>query len=287
MYRIRELIADGATSTQIRRLRSELVPLTWGVYVDQDLDPWDRYRLQCEETVSRLKTGAALTGPSAAAVRGVPMLGHPPPQVYVSNVANGRYAPGVRVLPPVPVSEFNGIPLSTPPAMIGHCAWVFDSRESLVVADATLAMGMCQPAEFQEWARSQSGRKHSGRVRWLVHNADSQADSPGETLTRLAVTGLGYEVVSQFRVELTDRLAFVDLLVEGTKVAIEFDGIVKYRNRGLAKVVQEHLREGELQALGYALVRLVWQQLDDVEQLDRRLRAAGARPTRRRRGLPW
>lgn len=105
--------------------------------------------------------------------------------------------------------------------------------------------------------------------------------------TRLAVTGLGYDVVSQHRVELTDRLAFVDLLIDGTMVAIEFDGLVKYRKRGLAKVVQEHLREGELQALGYTIVRLVWQQLDDLEQLDRRLRAAGARPTGRRRHLPW
>lgn len=287
MYRIRELIADGATSTQIRRLRGELAPLTWGVYVDHDLDPWERYRIQCVETVSRLKTGACLTGPSGAAVRGVTILGDPPPQVYVSNLPDGRYARGVRVLPPVPVSDFNGIPLSTPPAMIGHCAWAFDARESLVVADATLAMGLCQPSELHEWARSQSGKKHSGRLRWLAENADPQSDSPGETLTRLAVTSLGYDVVSQFRVEMTDRVAFVDLLVEGTKVAIEFDGIVKYRKRGLAKVVQEHLREGDLQAIGYTLVRLVWQQLDDVEQLDRRLRAAGALPTRRRRRLPW
>lgn len=287
VYRIRELIADGATSTQIRRIRGELAPLTWGVYVNHDLDPWERYRLQCLETVSRLKAGAALTGPSAAAVRETAMLGGPPARVYVSNVCPGRYAPGIRVLPPVPTSDYNGILLSDPAAMLGHCTWVLDARESLVVADSALAMGLCQPAELRQWAQAHSGKKHAGRMRWLAENVDPQSDSPGETLTRLAVTGLGYDVVSQFRVELTDRLAFIDLLIEGTKVAIEFDGLIKYRKRGLAKVVQEHLREGELQVLGYTIVRLIWQQLDDEEQLDRRLRAAGARPTRRRRRLPW
>lgn len=287
MYRIRELIADGATSSEIRRLRSTLTPLAWGVYVDPNVEAWERYRLQCVETLVRLKTGAALTGPSAAAVREVTMLGDPPSQVYVSNVTPGRYAPAVRVLPPVPACNFNGILLSTPPAMIGHCAWIFDPRQAIVVADATLAGGLCEKDDLHHWALSQARKKYSSRVRWLADNADPQADSPGETLTRLAVTGLGYDVVSQYRVELTDRLAFIDLLVDGTKVAIEFDGLVKYRKRGLAKVVQEHLREGELQALGYTLVRLVWQQLDDLEQLDRRLRAAGAHPSHRRRRLPW
>ena len=287
VYRIRELVADGASDLQIRRLRLEKAPLAWGVYVEHGLEAWERYRLKCMETVSRMKAGAALTGPSAAAMKDIPVLGTPPAQVYVSNVTRGRYAPGVRVLPPAPVTEFNGILLTIPPAMIGHCAWVFDPRESLVVADAALAMGLCQSEELQAWAESQFGKKHAGRLRWLAQTADAGADSPCETLTRLAVTRLGYDVVSQFRVELTDRLAFIDLLIEGTKVAIEFDGLIKYRKRGLSKVVQEHLREGELQALGYTLVRLVWQQLDDLEQLDRRLRAAGARPTRPRRQLPW
>ena len=185
------------------------------------------------------------------------------------------------------VDGHEGILLSTPVAMVSQCAWVLSCRSSLVVADGALALGLCSMDDLGAWAESQTGRRHVGRLRWLAANADPLADSPGETLARLAVTGLGYDVVSQFRVELTDRLAFIDLLIEGTKVAIEFDGLIKYRTRGLSKVVQEHLREGELQALGYTLVRLVWQQLDDIELLDRRLRAAGARPTRHRRQLPW
>lgn len=290
VFRTRELLADGATEYQVRRIRSKLAPLTWGVHVDPLVDPWERYRLKCREVLDRLKPGAALTGPSGAAFYDVPLLGTPPSLVYVSNIGHGRYARDIRLLPPTPVTEIDeheGILLSTPAAMIGQCAWVLDCRRSLVVADAALASGLCTHNDLQTWAEAQAGRRNVGRLRWLIEHVDGQAESPGETLTRLAVTGLGYDVVSQHRVELADRLAFVDLLIEGTKVAIEFDGLIKYRKRGLAKVVQEHLREGELQALGYTLVRLVWQQLDDVDQLDRRLRAAGARPTRRRRQHPW
>lgn len=290
VYRTRELIADGATDYHVRKIRGKMSPLTWGVHVDPLVDPWERYRLKCREVLERLKPGASLTGPSGAAFYDVPLLGAPPDVVYVSNVSHGRYARDIRLLPPTPVTEVDGhegILLSTPVAMVSQCAWVLSCRSSLVVADGALALGLCSMDDLGAWAESQTGRRHVGRLRWLAANADPLADSPGETLARLAVTGLGYDVVSQFRVELTDRLAFIDLLIEGTKVAIEFDGLIKYRTRGLSKVVQEHLREGELQALGYTLVRLVWQQLDDIELLDRRLRAAGARPTRHRRQLPW
>lgn len=102
MHRIRELIADGVTSTEIRRLRRDHTPLAWGVYIHPEVESWERYRLECVERWVRLKPGAALTGPSAAAVREVPMLGEPPSRVYESNVTPGRYAPGVRVLPTVP-----------------------------------------------------------------------------------------------------------------------------------------------------------------------------------------
>lgn len=154
MYRIRELVADGATSTQIRRLRSELAPLNWGVYIEPEIDSWERYRLQCFETLSRLKAGAALTGPSGAAIRDVAMLGDTPRHVYVSNVTPGRYAPSIRVMPPAPAYDYNGTLLTAPPAMIGHCAWVMDARESLVVADAALAIHRSRWADQvpQTWA---------------------------------------------------------------------------------------------------------------------------------------
>jgi very-short-patch-repair endonuclease len=113
------------------------------------------------------------------------------------------------------------------------------------------------------------------RLRALV---DPTSESPGESLTRLLLGGLGLGFRSQ--VDIRDDTGFVgrvDFLVEG-RIILEFDGLVKYDGaQGREALAAEKRREDRLRAAGYEVVRLTWADLDRPEKLARRLREARAR----------
>lgn len=287
MRRIHDLRAEGLTDAELVAYRKNHHKLIHGVYVDKDLEPEELYRRKCEAVLDGLRPGAALAGPTAAAIWGVPFPGPAPRTVFVSNVTRGTYGNGIRVLPSSDVVEHEGLLLTRPVETVMQCARLLTSRNALIAADSMLAGELCTPAELHEAAEALVGRPGARRVRWVVANADGRSESPGETWTRMTVTQLGYDVTPQHHVEHENRSAFLDLLVDGTMTGIEFDGVEKYRKKQTAQVVYEHLREGDLQELGYLLVRVVWLQVPNHEQLDKRLRVTGAVPVRKRRMLTW
>jgi hypothetical protein len=90
---------------------------------------------------------------------------------------------------------------------------------------------------------------------------DGRSESPGESWTRFVLAVAGIETIPQ--VELRDDagtvVARVDLLVEGTKTVVEFDGRLKYTS---AEVLwAEKKREDRLRRLGYTVVRITWSDL--------------------------
>lgn len=287
MKRTRDLIEAGAGAAEVRRVRKS-DRLTWGVYLDdEDLTSEQRYLLKSREVQNRLAPGAALAGTSAAVAWELPLISSAPDEVFIRNITRGTYAKDVRVLPGSEVIEHNGH-LTTPPAQtVMDCARLCDSKQALVIADAALAQGLCTVDDLRVAAEMAAGKPGASRMRWIAHNADPLAESPGETIARMMVMQLGYDVISQFHVTNGKREAYLDLLVAGTMIALEFNGMIKYKKRGLGKVIAEALREGDLQELGYQFVRLIWQQLALLEQLDKRLKAVGARPVRRRRLITW
>ncbi|MBS43315.1 MAG: hypothetical protein CMH83_09170 [Nocardioides sp.] len=110
---------------------------------------------------------------------------------------------------------------------------------------------------------------HVTTVREAIELADTDADSPGETLLRLVVTELGHgRPQSQFGLTREGRTAWCDLRL-GRHV-FEFDGAVKYRRRdegGLADVSVEEVvfaerrREIWLQGFRIGISRVVWDDL--------------------------
>jgi very-short-patch-repair endonuclease len=59
----------------------------------------------------------------------------------------------------------------------------------------------------------------------------------------------------------------VALLVEGSKVVIEFDGKVKYRDGDGDTLFQEKRREDRLRRLGYTVIRVTWSDLGRPERV--------------------
>ncbi len=99
--------------------------------------------------------------------------------------------------------------------------------------------------------------------------SDGGAESPGESLTRIAVAELGVgSPVTQFAVEVDGWPAWCDVRV-GCHV-FEFDGRLKYRrpeDGGVASrapeeiVWQEKLRENAIRRHGLGVSRIVWSEL--------------------------
>lgn len=287
MNRISELRAMGLNAAQIQRIRRQGNQVTWGVYAEPGLDPQARYLLKCRSVLERLQPSAALAGPSAAAVWELPIVGEPPDEVYVRNIPRGAYAQDVRVLSDAPSQMVGDLNVTTPVWTAIDCARMLNSRDGLIVADAALAGSLFTTDALVAAADGIRGHPGASRARWIAAHVDPLSESPGETWARSLVSQLGYDVSSQAYVTDGRREAWLDLLLDDGRTAIEFDGLVKYKKRGLAKVIQEHLRDGDLQAIGYTLLHVIWKQLSDPGQLDRRLRYAGARPARPPRLLTW
>ena len=64
----------------------------------------------------------------------------------------------------------------------------------------------------------------------------------------------------------------VDLVVDGTKVVIEFDGLTKYASS--ADLVNEKRREDRIRALGYTVVRMTRADLRHPERVVAEVRRA-------------
>jgi hypothetical protein len=287
MMLIRDMLASGSTHADLQKVRRTAQRLTWGAYADEDIEGIERYAATCRAVMSRLQPSAALAGPSAAVFYDLPLAGEVPSKVYVRNIVRGRYAEDIQVMSDGPASDLGGLRISSPEMTVLDCARELSSRDALIVADAALAAGLCSQSQLAALAYDCAGRKGARRMRWVAEHADPLAESPGETWTRLLVTTLGYDVTSQVRVSHRDREARLDFLVDGTLVALEFDGAINYQRRGVVKVIAQLLRDGDLQELGYQVLHLVWSQLLKPQQLDARLRYAGASPVRRPRPLPW
>jgi len=215
-----------------------------GLFSDAE-DEWQRYHDLCVGTLGRLQQGAALAGPSAAALMGVPLLAIPS-KVYVRNIPRGEYARNLTVLPPGPAGVVNELGISSPARVAADCARLMSSRDALIVADALLAGGLCSLEDLSRMADMLRNTIGVQRVRWIAANADPLSESPGESWMRLVATNLGYEVVSQHPVRSGMREAWIDLLVAHTLIGLECDGQVKYKRHAPSRVVQEKIREGDL-----------------------------------------
>lgn len=285
LHRISEDRAQGLSRRDSTGLITGLHRVAPGVFSDAD-EAWARYADLCRSVLGRLQPTAALAGPSAAAMLGVPLMAVPD-RVYVRNVPRGRYSRLTVVLPPGDTWLSDNLRLSEPARIAADCARLLTARDTLIVADALLAGDWCTQNDLKQVARNLHRTARIERVRWMAHNANAGSESPGESWARLVLNTLGFDLITQHHVSHDSRQAWLDLLVEGTQVAIEFDGEVKYRRYGPRKVIQEKLRDGDLEALGYRLVHVVWAQLQYPPKLRARLIHAGAQPVRPPVTMQW
>lgn len=110
---------------------------------------------------------------------------------------------------------------------------------------------------------------HASRVRCALAWSDGDAESVGESITRVILLGAGWPVESQVPIADQDGVVFAraDLGIAGTRVLLEFDGKVKYSDGGPDALFREKKREDRIRAMGYVIVRVTWADLFRPERI--------------------
>lgn len=299
--RVRSLLVAGGqvcTTAQLRALdvggdeaerlvrSGELVRLRRGLFAEgetwRSAKPEVRLSL-CTRAVLRERPDAAASHASAAVLHGLPLWG-----VGLSTVEvicpspRGRLRGGVRLHPwpeGVDAEVVDGLRVVPVATAVAQVTDEYGLLPGLVCLDAALHAEKVTGAQV-EAAGDVLGLRGlaARRLRRGVAQADPECESVGETLTRVLLRDLGLTLRSQ--IDIFDRrgkIGRVDFLV-GERVVVEFDGLVKYEGReGRRALADEKAREDRLRAAGYAVVRLVWADLDQPERVLAMIRQAMAR----------
>lgn len=288
---IRPVLARHADPAELRRRRRDgtLLPLRRGAYLpaaQMGQDPQHRQR-QALATIAAVNDQLTMkfwfSHGSAALIWGCSVVGLDP-RAHVTQ----QHRPGSRrdltlirhhgALPASERTVVGGLPVTTIERTVVDCAASMPAGQALVIADSALRRGASTEV-IQRLLAARVGHRGVHRARRVLALADARAESPGESLCRWAVVEAGL-VAPELQVAVATRIGtfWLDLGWPEQKVAIEFDGFVKYSGadgRTAPEVVfAEKRRQDALVELGWVIVRVTWADLRRPELIAARVRTA-------------
>ncbi|MGF6834056.1 very-short-patch-repair endonuclease [Paenarthrobacter sp. TE4293] len=157
----------------------------------------------------------------------------------------------------------DGMPCTSLERTVADCCLLLSYKQSLVLMDHALRKG-ADASKLQRVCESLAGRNGVVALRRALENADARSESPGETLTRELLHRLRIDLPElQVEVSSSEGRHRLDFAWRNKKVALEFDGKVKYFDYApTAEVIyKERQREKALMAQGWKFVRIRWQHL--------------------------
>lgn len=167
------------------------------------------------------------------------------------------------------------------------CARTLDFERALVIADQAVRRG-ADPLLMHDYVDTGKITRGARRLRRVLDAMDARSESVGETRTRALLSKLGiHGAVLQLEVDTPLGRYRGDFGWPENKVILEFDGRAKYFDYAPTDEVlfQERRREKALQAQGWKVVRIEWDDLSRPWDVDRNLRQALAE-TALKRGKP-
>ncbi len=278
----RAATAAGLTDDDLRRATAggRLHHVRRGIHVEhaawRSATPWVRYRFLVRG-VLMARPGWAASHHAAVVLHGLPVHGVDLALVDVAAaVGTSKRRGGTHVhrleTDLVEASGLPAVPVAHACAVLATASGV---ESGVVSMDGALHATACSTAELEAAIEALGERTGIGRAREALRLADGAAESPGESRTRVLLSGLGVPVRSQ--VDLFDadgHIGRVDLLV-GDRVVVEFDGMVKYEGAGGREALaREKRREERLRDAGYRVVRVLWSELRQPAAVLARVRAA-------------
>lgn len=288
-------LPDSVIRSAIRR--GSLLPLRRGVLVGRDVvlaatTERDRHMLLTKAAIraTRVPTYACLG--SAALLHNFDRLGQTPKRVRLYRARGTPWRDSdVAVLtcglPSSHLGKVDGVPCTSPPRTVVDLARWVTFRSGVVVADSALRQGVTRD-QLDRIARACSRWPGMRKARQVIAFADRRAATPLESISRVAfaVHGLPAPELQVTLVwdELGNPRYIVDFCWPEFAVVGEADGLMKYDDAHGSSLRAEKIRQEELEALGYIVVRWTW---DDIwrrpEWVAWRLRNAMAEGARRRR----
>ncbi|WP_172192690.1 endonuclease domain-containing protein [Actinomyces faecalis] len=179
------------------------------------------------------------------------------------------------------ITTIHGLPVTSIRTTLIDCLTDLDPHDSLVIGDS-LARIMVdadrflpeQARERWETVRAELGeqikklRRRRGRQRALrvLRLLDPLSESWGESRLRFILLAAGApEPIAQTRVDAGGCQYFIDLVIPGLRLAIEFDGRGKYT--GPDTVYEEKKRQDALIRQGWDIMRVRTEDLRDPQRI--------------------
>ncbi|WP_304050085.1 endonuclease domain-containing protein [Jatrophihabitans endophyticus] len=128
-------------------------------------------------------------------------------------------------------------------------------RDGLVAADAAMHEGLAGRDTLDKELEDAVGWPGVRQAREVLALADGRAESPLETLVRLALHDSGFPP-PELQVSIGGYR--VDMLWPEQRLIVEVDGLAKYSDESWRR---EKRREQVLRALGYRVERVTWDDL--------------------------
>lgn len=195
---------------------------------------------------------------------------------------------------PVSSIEYLGFRIATPARVLVDCSRLLSDKRGFPIACAGLARA-CHFDRFrqeesrarQEEARREfhealddTPRNARGRrqARWIIDHANAGCESPGEALVLLALLRAGINgLATQEEVHVDGRTYFIDIALPDLKIAIEFDGRVKYGetvDQVHDSIEAEQRRQRDLERAGWKVIRVRWSDLKLIDEVVAQVLAA-------------
>jgi hypothetical protein len=300
VIRSERLERGGRESQSVRRAveRGELIRLCRGAAVDaaawRSASSRERHLIRLAAVVPRLAPRVVVSHVSAAACWDVPLLAPLPARVHVvdpdrrttQTTANVVRHPG-----PLPGEEARALPpltVTAPVRTAADLALTSPFRDAVVSLDAMVRKRLVTQDDVRRALDGRGPVRGLPSARRALAFAAPEAESPGESLTRVVLHELGAPPpVLQKRFPWGDHDLFVDVVDfwwPQFGVVLEYDGRVKYGHARWLKgrtpqqvVVDEKIREDRIrnrpEVRGFA--RTIWDEVLHPPRLAANLRLAG------------
>ncbi|HTZ93981.1 MAG TPA: type IV toxin-antitoxin system AbiEi family antitoxin domain-containing protein [Streptosporangiaceae bacterium] len=293
-----EVMSAGISAKQIRTMVShgELTRLGHGVYGPADsvksIIATNRgaLALRAAATLATLGPHAVASHHTAAQLLGLALLGRAPAGIAITRApGTGTRAglPGVRVhnaaLPEGQVGLYHGVPVTTAARTVADLARCSSLRAGVVVADSALRLGCTTLAELESVVTSCRRWPGVQRAAEVVAFADELAESPLESIARVAFRDCGLPPPQLQALLGADGqiIARVDFYWARFRTIAEADGELKYDNKFAA--THQLRRDADLRDAGFEVVHFGWHDIHDAPaQVAESIRSAFRRGIRTR-----
>lgn len=269
--------------SQLKRLKKtgELISLRPGWYTRANQLPPERANAQraliLAQSVAHahdLPYGVAFSHSTAALIHGFPSLGAIPRPEVTNYRTKTFHRTGLRVTARTSdgpeITRVRGLPVTPLDWTCVDLLRTLNPPQALAAADYALRSG-CTATELSSLNRAWKYKAGRIQAAEILKLADAGAESPQESILRFWVHAARIGTVTTQRRVLTELgNYYLDIAIEELKIAIEYDGEIKYTTP--QDLIREKKRETAIREQGWEFVHVTKDDFKDIRAFLAKLR---------------